>query len=180
MGRAARTGLESGTFNDQSSDERRGSLARTTAKVVRDNNPFRGQRNPNTLGRKEGHVRFIAITLCGMLMFVVSAAHAQESASPVSVESVRAVLQQSQQQPAFVSPPFPPWVKPGPTMLPGILTLAPPETSGQFVSVVVPVGELATRAARAVANAQHRRAERKAHEEVQRSLEEFQAQLAAR
>jgi hypothetical protein len=125
-------------------------------------------------------MRSIPVISCVMLMSWMSSVHAQQPASPVSVEAVHAALQQSQQQQlALISPQFPPWVPPGPTRL-GILTFAPPETSGQFVSVMVPVGELATRAAHAVSNAQHRRAERKAHEEVQRSLENFQAQLPVR
>ena len=62
----------------------------------------------------------------------------------------------------------------------GILTLTPPQTSGEFVSVVVPVGEIAMRAAHIVAAAQHRRTERQAHDEVLRAIQDFQAQLRAK
>jgi hypothetical protein len=39
-----------------------------------------------------------------------------------------------------------------------------------------PIGDLAMRATRAVSNVQHRRAEQKAREEVQRVLKDFEAQ----
>ena len=58
----------------------------------------------------------------------------------------------------------------------GILTLVPPVKRGEIVRVSLPVGDLVTRAARSVSAAQHRRAERKAREEVQRVLLEFEAQ----
>jgi len=59
----------------------------------------------------------------------------------------------------------------------GIVTLLPPDTNGEFVRAVVPVGTLAMRAGRAVAVAHHRRAERDAHEAVLRVLQDY---LAAR
>jgi hypothetical protein len=52
----------------------------------------------------------------------------------------------------------------------GALTFSPPETLGQFVAVKIPIGDLASRAMRSVAVAQHRRAERAAHAEVVEAL----------
>jgi hypothetical protein len=56
----------------------------------------------------------------------------------------------------------------------GVLTFLPPDTPGQFVSIGVPVGALASRAARSIAFAQHRRAENNARAEVAKALTEFQ------
>jgi hypothetical protein len=102
---------------------------------------------------------------------------AQQADSSVSFEAVRAALQKSQ-QPWLVSPPLPPWIA-SPTRL-GILTFVPPDTNGEAVKVFVPAGELVTRVAHAITSAQHRRAERKAHENVLRELQDFQAQTPAR
>jgi hypothetical protein len=44
---------------------------------------------------------------------------------------------------------------------------------GQFVRARIPVGELASRGARAVADARRRRAGRAAHEGVVRALDEY-------
>ena len=54
------------------------------------------------------------------------------------------------------------------------------QKNGEFVRLIVPVGDLVARAVHAVSRAQHRRAERKAHQEVLRTLQSFQAQLPAR
>jgi hypothetical protein len=51
-----------------------------------------------------------------------------------------------------------------------------PETRGEVARVTVPIGEVAVRAARAVGDARQKRAERKAREEVQRAIEEFEQQ----
>jgi len=55
----------------------------------------------------------------------------------------------------------------------GIVTILPPDMPGQLVRARVPVGELASRGARAVADARRRRAERAAHEGVVRALDEY-------
>ena len=57
----------------------------------------------------------------------------------------------------------------------GMFTLVPPEANGEVVRVSIPVGELVSRAARAISDANHRRAERKADERVQKDLEQFLA-----
>jgi hypothetical protein len=106
-----------------------------------------------------------ALTLC--LSLAVSAA-AQQTEPPVSVEKVRVALQH---QPVLKVPPL---VSPSTPRL-GIITFLPPDTNGEMVKVNVPVGELVTRATRAVSTARRRRAERKAHKEVLRALEEFEA-----
>jgi hypothetical protein len=62
----------------------------------------------------------------------------------------------------------------------GILTLAAPDTEGEIIKVVVPVGELTMRLARAVSSAQHRRAEKMARRAVERALRDFQAAGPAR
>jgi hypothetical protein len=45
-----------------------------------------------------------------------------------------------------------------------------------MLKAALPVGELATRAARAISNAHRRRAERNARVDVVRALQDFQAQ----
>ena len=106
---------------------------------------------------------------------VVAAAEAQQSNPPVSAASVRAALQASKQPSLWITPTLPPWVAPGPTRL-GILTFYPPDTKGEMVKVMVPVGQLVTSVTQAVSNVQRRRAERKALAEVQRALQDFQTQ----
>ena len=64
---------------------------------------------------------------------------------------------------------FPP---PRPTRL-GVFTLVPPETNGEVVRVSIPIGQLVSRAARAVSAANHRRAERRADERVRKDLDRF-------
>jgi len=66
-----------------------------------------------------------------------------------------------------------------PTRL-GMLTLVPPKNNGEVLRVSVPVGELVSRAARAISDANHRRAERKADERVRKDLEQFIAAAANR
>ena len=98
--------------------------------------------------------------------------------TPVSVESARIALQKSQ-QPSLWVPTVPPWIAPGP-MRWGILTFTPPDTNGEMVKIGIPVGKLVSSAAQAISNAHNRRAERKAQDEVQRALQDFQAQSIAR
>lgn len=59
-----------------------------------------------------------------------------------------------------------------PTRL-GIFTLAAPEANGEVIRVSIPVGELASRAARAISDARHRRAERKVDERIARELHQL-------
>ena len=100
-----------------------------------------------------------------------------QTASPVSVESLRAALQKSP-PPSLLIPTFP-WVAPQPTRF-GMLTLVSPDTNGEIVKVMVPIGDLVVRAAHGVSNARRRRAERHAREEVSRALRGFDARPPAK
>jgi hypothetical protein len=98
---------------------------------------------------------------------IAAAAEAQQPGAE-SGERVRAAQQISVS--TLQIPPF--RILPDPAIRRfGVVTLLPPDTSGQFVRASVPVGDLAMRAARAVAIAQHRRAEKVAREEVRQTLQ---------
>jgi hypothetical protein len=56
--------------------------------------------------------------------------------------------------------------------------VVPPQTNGEVIRVGIPVGELVSRAARSISDANHRRAERKADERVRKDLERFLAATA--
>jgi len=103
---------------------------------------------------------------------LVTSASAQQPRSPVSIDAIRAALQRSA-PPLVISGAVPP-PEVRPTRL-GLLTLVPPDRSGEIVKVAIPIGELTTRAFRGVANAQHRRAERGAERRVLEDLRAFQA-----
>lgn len=68
---------------------------------------------------------------------------------------------------------IPVWTEPPPKRI-GVFTLVPPEHRGEIVQVSMPVGNLAMRAARAIGQAQSRRAEQKARKEVAQALKDFQ------
>jgi hypothetical protein len=68
----------------------------------------------------------------------------------------------------------PDWTAPEPRRF-GVFTLLPPQSKGEVIRMMVPVGEIATRTARAISTARYRRAERKAREAVQRDLDAFRA-----
>jgi hypothetical protein len=57
----------------------------------------------------------------------------------------------------------------------GMFTLVPPQRDGEILRVTIPVGELVSRTARAISDANHRRVERKADERVRKDLERFLA-----
>ena len=120
----------------------------------------------------------IAAVGCAIVALSLASAGAQQSDPSVSIESLRLALQKAQ-RPSLSLLPVAPSVPAKITRV-GILTLAPPDTRGEIVKVVVPVGELATGFARTISNARHRRAERKAREAVQRALEDFHSQRPAR
>ena len=61
-----------------------------------------------------------------------------------------------------------------PTRL-GMFTLAPPQKDGEVIRVAIPVGDVVSRTARAISDANHRRAERKADERVRKDLDQFLA-----
>lgn len=57
----------------------------------------------------------------------------------------------------------------------GMLTLVPPQTTGEVVRVSIPIGELVSRGARTISDANRRHAGRKADERVRKDLERFVA-----
>jgi hypothetical protein len=61
-----------------------------------------------------------------------------------------------------------------PTRL-GLFTVVPPRMTGEVVRVSVPVGELVSKAVRAISDANHRRAERQADQRVRNDLARFLA-----
>lgn len=113
-----------------------------------------------------------------MIFFLGAAVGAQQSESPSSVERAGMAFQSSPPQPGLTIPRSTSVTSPDVRRL-GPLALVPPDREGEIVRVVVPIGELAARTTRALARAQRRRAERKAHKEVVRALQEFQAQQQA-
>ena len=122
-------------------------------------------------------MRIIGPSLIALFSLVASAEAQQRSApfSPGSVERVQLALQRwNQQQRLTLSPPSP-WTEPTVRTF-GMFTVVFPGSPGEIIKVSLPIGELTTRAARAVSSARHRRAERKAGEEVQRALRDFNAQ----
>jgi hypothetical protein len=121
----------------------------------------------------------IAIGGSFVLAFSLAAsAGAQHSDRPVGVDSLRMALQKPR-QPSIVIPAVPPWVAPD-TARVGILTFVAPDTNGEMVKIVFPVGELTSRAAHALSTAHRRRVDRKARDEVLRELREFLAQRLTR
>lgn len=122
-------------------------------------------------------MRIIVGVAAGVLLLVPSVS-AQQPDSVSSLSRVRLALERAQQQPMLTTP-LQPWTAPAPRRL-GMLTLLPPQRDGQLIRVAVPVGDLVVRAGHAISRAQHRRAERKAGERVQRALRNFQAQLPPR
>ena len=117
----------------------------------------------------------MARAICLVLIFATGAPlAAQRTEPPVSMESLRAALQQQSPQPSILIPTYP-WVAPKTTRL-GPLTLMPPDTRGEMIKVMVPVGDLVSRAARNMSNARRRSAERRAKETVSRELRDFLAQ----
>jgi hypothetical protein len=114
-----------------------------------------------------------AVIVAGVSPVTVQQPESGVSVSSASVERIRVALQ-SPQQPIDSDgvPLFAPR-KPDEFRF-GALTFLPPDTPGQFVRIRVPVGALASRAARSIAAAQHRRAENAARDEVAKALAEFQ------
>jgi hypothetical protein len=114
----------------------------------------------------------------GLIVAGVSPVTAQQPASGVpassaSVERIRVALQSPRQPLDSDGLPFFAPRRPDKFRL-GALTFLPPDTPGQFVSISVPIGALASRAAHSITAAQHRRAEDAARDEVAKALAEFQ------
>jgi len=100
------------------------------------------------------------------LACVAARASAGQQSDP-SIDRIRAVLSTTADASLLITaePPAKSW---------GGMTLVQPDAArGQFVQVKVPVGEYATRAARAVGSARQRRAQQKARAEVDRALQQF-------
>jgi hypothetical protein len=116
-------------------------------------------------------VRAAFILSLGLLCWGLAAPASAQQPESSSLQRVRVSLQNPPVQSSLV---IPPTDEPGRVRL-GILTLVPPQLRGEMVRVSLPVGELATRAVRGLAAANRRRAERKAREDVQRELRQFEA-----
>jgi hypothetical protein len=123
-------------------------------------------------------MRIVCVGCAVMVAFSVASLEAQRSDQSVSVEAVRQALQKPPRH-SLVIPPVFSLVPQGNRRL-GILTLAAPDTNGEIVKVVVPIGELTTRLARKISSARRQRGERKAREAVERDLRDFQVQQAAK
>jgi hypothetical protein len=130
--------------------------------------------NSRTCRPSERRISTRLLVAACLAIGVTSSANAQQSEPPDQlVERIRAALQSSQQPItgaglSVVAPNAPK------TFRLGVLTFAPPDTPGQFVSIRVPVGALASRAAESVVAVRHRRAENAALAEVTRALIAFQ------
>jgi hypothetical protein len=113
--------------------------------------------------------------IVGILAVLVTAAFvAHVDAQQQADQPVPESLKQALQKPQALNLSFRPeqfWIDPKPTQF-GILTVVPP-TDGKVVNLTIPIGELVMRASRAIAKARYQRAERQAHAEVQRALQEF-------
>jgi len=117
-------------------------------------------------------MRIVAI---GGVILMLSIASLDAQQPEQSFDAISRALQRSQPSSILVPRLFPA-VPEGTTRL-GFLTLATPDAaSGEFVKVVVPIGDLTTRLTRKISSAQYRRRERKARETVERALREFQSQ----
>jgi len=116
--------------------------------------------------------RIAATVLLVLVGLGVSSARAEQS----EPKQIKAAAQTSPKLIIRAEDLFPPT---RPTRL-GMFALVPPETTGEVVRVSIPVGELVSRAARAVSDATHRRAERKADERVRKDLDRFLASASGR
>jgi|ERR1700730_9696799 hypothetical protein len=115
----------------------------------------------------------IAVIVAGVSPVTVQQPATDVSTPSTSVERIRAALQSSQQPINSDGVPLFAPRKPDEFRL-GALTFVPSDTPGQFVSIRIPVGALASRAARSIAAAEHRHAENAARDEVLKVLAEFQ------
>jgi hypothetical protein len=115
----------------------------------------------------------VLVVITALAGSVISVRAQQSEPSSAALERIRAALQSPQQPISSDGVPLFVPIKPDEFRL-GVLTFVPPDTPGQFVSIRVPVGALASRAVHSIAGAQHRRAERAARNEVAKALAEFQ------
>jgi hypothetical protein len=111
-------------------------------------------------------------TLAAAIAFGVSVAALAGQTDP-SIQRIRAALE----APAQGTLSIPTWVQPVPTKL-GMFALLQPQAPGEVVRVFVPIGEIVTRATRAIGDARRRRAERESREKVLRDLRAVEAQAS--
>jgi hypothetical protein len=116
--------------------------------------------------------RAVLVVIIALAGGVISVWAQQSEPSSVSLERIRAALQTPQPITSDGVPLFVP-IKPDEFRL-GVLTFVRPDRLGQVVSIRVPVGILASRAAHSIAAERHRRTERAARDEVAKALAEFQ------
>lgn len=109
--------------------------------------------------------RSVALLIVALFVISIGLARA-EQAEPNRTKSA------SQSQPKLIIRSDELFPLTPPTRL-GMFTLVPPDTNGEFIRMATPVGELLSRAARAISDANHRRAERKADGRVRKDLEQF-------
>jgi hypothetical protein len=95
--------------------------------------------------------------------------HADQRAAPSNPTPEQLAV--ATQQPLRLTIPL--WTEPPPKRL-GVLTIVPPEHRGEVIQMSLPVGDLTMRAARAIGQTQHRRAEQKARTDVAQALKDFQ------
>jgi hypothetical protein len=117
--------------------------------------------------------RTVIVVIMALVASVIPVRAQQSEPSSASLDRIRAALQ-GPQAISITSDGVPLLVpiKPDEFRL-GVLRFVRPDTPGLFVEIRVPVGALATRAARSIAVTQHRRAENAARDEVAKALAEF-------
>jgi hypothetical protein len=118
-------------------------------------------------------MRALLVIITALVVGVISVRAQESEPSSVSLKRIRAALQSPQQPISSDGVPLFGPIKPDEVRL-GALTFRPLDTPGQFVSIRVPVGAVASRAAHSIVAAKHRRAENAARDEVARALAEFQ------
>jgi hypothetical protein len=102
--------------------------------------------------------------LIGSMSPSVQAQQPSDSSDPATLQKIRTALTQPQLV-TTGAPSLFDGTRPDGRQF-GVLTFLPPDTPGEFIRVRVPVGALVSRAAHSAAAAQHRRAEKSAHDDV--------------
>lgn len=109
----------------------------------------------------------IAFVSAALFLIAGAPVFAGQSTDDPSLKRIRAALS----VPAKLSVPIVP--EPAIKSWGGVTLVEPDVASGQFLQVRVPVGELVMKTVRAIGNARYQRAQRKAHEQVARELQDF-------
>lgn len=115
----------------------------------------------------------VALACVAAILAVTTTAEAQQPTPPESSGRMRAAVQSP--SPGLRTPPVTTWADPSIKSF-GVLTLVASESNGEFVRVVLPVGELAAQVRRSVAAARHRHAERNARKTLRRELQGYLTQ----